>query len=107
LAILAVIALIIFTPSTSNPTSTSKDEDIASSVVNIYCQGKTDEESSGGSGTILTESGLVLTNAHIILDNDDVARLNNDPNHVIVDDKIWFGEDANNELPIVVEIKRQ
>jgi hypothetical protein len=43
----------------------------------------------------------------IILDNDDVARLNNDPNHVIVDDKIWFGEDANNELPIVVEIKRQ
>lgn len=70
LVILTVIALVIFIPSTSAPTSTSKDEDIASSVVNIYCQGKTDEESSGGSGTILTEGGLVLTNAHIIPEND-------------------------------------
>lgn len=43
-----------------------KDQEIASSVVNIYCNGKTDEDSSGGSGTILTEEGLILTNAHII-----------------------------------------
>jgi hypothetical protein len=70
LVILTVIAIVIYIPSTSAPTSISKDEDIASSVVNIYCQGKTDEESSGGSGTILTEGGLVLTNAHIIPEND-------------------------------------
>ncbi|MHB1118092.1 MAG: trypsin-like peptidase domain-containing protein [Minisyncoccota bacterium] len=43
-----------------------KDQEIASSVVNIYCTGKTDEDTSGGSGTILTEEGLILTNAHII-----------------------------------------
>jgi predicted nucleic acid-binding Zn ribbon protein len=40
--------------------------DVASSVVNIYCEGENEEESTGGSGTIFTEDGLVLTNAHII-----------------------------------------
>ncbi len=43
-----------------------KDQEIASAVVNIYCSGETEEEDSGGSGTILTEEGLILTNAHII-----------------------------------------
>lgn len=43
-----------------------KDQEIASSVVNIYCTGKTEEDTSGGSGTILTDEGLILTNAHII-----------------------------------------
>jgi len=52
------------------PTSDTKDEDIASSVVNIYCEGLTEDESSGGSGTILDEDGLVLTNAHIIPENN-------------------------------------
>lgn len=45
-----------------------KDQDIASAVVNIYCNGKTEKDSTGGSGTILTEDGLILTNAHIIPD---------------------------------------
>ena len=44
--------------------SSARDSDIASSVVNIYCEGSTDI--TGGSGTIITEEGLVLTNAHII-----------------------------------------
>lgn len=48
----------------------SRNEDIASSVVNIYCEGATEEESSGGSGVILDEDGLVLTNAHIIPQNN-------------------------------------
>lgn len=66
--VLATASLFILLPKT--PTSNSKDEDIASSVVNIYCEGLTDEDTSGGSGTILDEDGLVLTNAHIIPKND-------------------------------------
>lgn len=55
-------------------TSNSNNYDVASSVVNIYCEGENDEETAGGSGTIFTEDGLVLTNAHIIPESakDDV-----------------------------------
>ena len=71
-SIVAVLAIVIAvfafyeTDKESVSATDRKDQEIASSVVNIYCTGKTDEDTSGGSGTILTDEGLILTNAHII-----------------------------------------
>ena len=44
----------------------------ASAVVNIFCPSiVSDEESSGGSGTIISEDGIVITNSHIIPQNEN------------------------------------
>lgn len=71
LIIIAIVLVYIFIPHEKESTSSEKrQEDIASSVVNIYCEGAggwdDDSSVSGGSGTIITSDGIVLTNAHII-----------------------------------------
>ena len=44
----------------------------ASAVVNIFCPSiVSDEESSGGSGTIISEDGIIITNSHIIPQNEN------------------------------------
>lgn len=66
--LVALIVIFSLIPSNSSK-STSTQNKIASSVVNILCPDG--ENSSGGSGTIIDESGLVLTNAHIVPQDKD------------------------------------
>ena len=51
----------------SFPATTTVDQDeIVSSVVNIWCPDNTTASATGGSGTLWTSDGLILTNSHII-----------------------------------------
>lgn len=52
--------------------SSINQELIASSVVNIVCESRFDDELSGGSGTIITPDGLIITNAHIIPQDEKI-----------------------------------
>jgi len=58
--------------SKNGQTSDYSQEEIVSSVVNIFCQSTVEsEEGTGGSGTIITDDGIILTNSHIIPQDEE------------------------------------
>lgn len=68
----------------------SLEQDVTSSVVNIYCTTNSEndeEEVSGGSGTIMTTDGLVLTNSHIIPQNEEGALVDENDCIVVLPDQ--------------------
>ncbi|MDP3955178.1 MAG: serine protease, partial [bacterium] len=82
IAVAVIMLLAFYSEDTTTDTSSvipetavvEKDsrEEIASSVVNIFCPSIStarNESSSGGSGIMLTKDGIVLTNSHIIPQN--------------------------------------
>lgn len=51
-------------------------DEIASSVVNIFCPSIVEgEEGTGGSGTIITDDGVILTNSHIIPQDEEYVNV--------------------------------
>jgi len=67
-------------------TPNTQDE-IASSVVNIYCPSAIEgEKGTGGSGTIISEDGIILTNSHIIPQDEEYVNVDEQGCLVILPD---------------------
>jgi S1-C subfamily serine protease len=81
--IIFFVIVSIFSEDSSSPTTTQNipaeqpsykhvltQEEIASSVVNIFCSNKEGTKDMGGSGIIIAEDGGILTNYHVIAETD-------------------------------------
>ena len=76
--LILIFFVVFYFPHIKKPdlSTDKRDQDIASAVVNIYCESALGWDASdvrGGSGTIITEDGLVLTNAHIIPSGENAS----------------------------------
>src|SRR3989344_3348366 len=102
LVIVSSIVLLYFPFGNQNPSTDTRDETIASSVVNIYCEGASDETSSGGSGTIITSGGLVLTNAHIIPAGKDASVNEKSCLEILPDPTTGASKEIYYAIPVVI-----
>ena len=72
-----------------NSQTNYNQQEIVASVVNIFCPSTlSEEEVSGGSGTILNEDGVILTNSHIIPQDEENLYVGEEGYLVILPDPI-------------------
>ncbi|MFA5232155.1 MAG: trypsin-like peptidase domain-containing protein [Candidatus Paceibacterota bacterium] len=97
LAVIILLLLIVMAIVSVNFTKTnnqilinpSLQEEIARSVVNIFCPSVLDDEGGySGSGTIIDESGIILTNSHIIPQDDTYLYIDDNGCVVILPDPV-------------------
>ncbi len=74
----------------TKPSGAAYDQNlITSSVVNIFCPSIiSDDEASGGSGTIITKDGIILTNSHIVPQDETDLHVDEDGCLVVLPDPL-------------------
>lgn len=77
---------------------------VTSSVVNIFCSStEGEDESTGGSGTIIDDEGLILTNSHIIPQDDKDVQVDKTGCLVVLPDPVTgLAKDIYLANPIVI-----